>query len=774
MPVTRMPNLAVAVCLTLPVLLWSAPSWAAPPPEMALDFEELADAWQTATEDGATISASPQKIASGETAMRLEVKFPGTVWLYLKPWRQMDAYNQLTAALQFGEGTPAEVEPQFYFKDSHYWWYETLPFRDMRTGKVTARIKPGKWQEVTLDISPWSTIWRPGGHKKPWYDVTWHPKELGLRFISKKSYEGVILIRPLRFWHKAVSPPARPGQIEAEPNAKSVPQYGKFELTFPVDTYYSNPYDPEVVDVQGHFTAPDGRRYDSPGFFYQAYERGRTTDRGFEKLTPVGPPVWKVRFCPIQQGQWRYHVTIRDTEERRSTEGTFQAAEPKDPRGFVRVSKRDPLYFEFDNGEWYYPVGENVRDGNVKNQEGGQPGTYEMDLYLPALSASGANFVRTWMCAWWAGIEWSDKYDGSRYNGLGRYSQPNAWRLDYTLALAEQLGLFTELTLWNHGQLRRDKYDFEWEYSPWWVVNGGHLTSPPAFWTDPTAKELSRQRLRYIVARWAYSQRLMAWDLWNEVDLVEGYTFKQTDPVVSWLSEMAQYVKEIDPYDHIVTTHYCLYWMGGKEIFAQPEMEYIQADAYWSDSMNKDINKGYNTRRGINKPYLVVEFGRKPQPNIVEQELRNGLWTTVAMPMAGAAVYWQWDLVHELNLYKYFAAVRKFMAGEDHRGRDWQRALAAATGGYECQSMRTDNEAWAYVFNYDKLAQVHTQPPAPQAGVQLRVVGLPDGAYEARFYDTETGEIITTKPGVIENRRLLFELPPIGADMMLKIRRTDV
>ena len=104
------------------------------------------------------------------------------------------------------------------------------------------------------------------------------------------------------------------------------------------------------------------------------------------------------------------------------------------------------------------------------------------------------------MSAWWASIEWSDKYD-SRYDGVGRYCMYNAWRLDHALELAEEEDLFIELTLNSHGQLRRDRFDAEWEYNPYSAANGGPVATPSLFFLSPSAKDLFRQRYRYIAAR---------------------------------------------------------------------------------------------------------------------------------------------------------------------------------------------------------------------------------------------------------------------------------
>ena len=45
-------------------------------------------------------------------------------------------------------------------------------------------------------------------------------------------------------------------------------------------------------------------------------------------------------------------------------------------------------------------------------------------------------------------------------------------------------------------------------------------TNPAAFFTDPEAKALFKQRLRYLVARYGAYRNLLAWELFNEVQFV--------------------------------------------------------------------------------------------------------------------------------------------------------------------------------------------------------------------------------------------------------------
>ena len=127
-------------------------------------------------------------------------------------------------------------------------------------------------------------------------------------------------------------------------------------------------------------------------------------------------------------------------------------------------------------------------------------GTYDFDDYFPEFAAHNIRFCRTWMCAWWAGIEWTDRYD-SRFDGAGRYAMYNAWRLDHTVDLADKYQIYLEITLNSHGQIRRDKFDAEWQYNPYSTKNGGMVASPAMFFTSKLGKEFGTPNIKNLPCR---------------------------------------------------------------------------------------------------------------------------------------------------------------------------------------------------------------------------------------------------------------------------------
>ncbi len=190
--------------------------------------------------------------------------------------------------------------------------------------------------------------------------------------------------------------------------------YDSFVLTCTVTTTATNPYfpyDPDPppgvpagvgVSVDGLFSN-DG--WDTfvvqPSFLYQDYQRDCIgakegedfCESGREWLYPVGNPVWKIRFAPLETGTWRYR--IRATDGSGTTyypaDGDFSfTVVPSNNHGFLRVSPTDPGYFEFSDGTPFIGVGHGSGFDNQRL-------SYAVDEEMRRLEENRVNFLRIWM-----------------------------------------------------------------------------------------------------------------------------------------------------------------------------------------------------------------------------------------------------------------------------------------------------------------------------------------------------------------------------------------
>lgn len=186
-----------------------------------------------------------------------------------------------------------------------------------------------------------------------------------------------------------------------------VPQYGKFELTFTAQTAAANPQWPydalpppgispgQGVTINGLFS-PDNWQtvYTQPAFYYQdfIYE----VKNGRDWLYPTADFTWKVRFSPTQAGLWQYKLSAQDAGGLTQTEPQTFTVASSDRKGFVRVSRKDSRYFEFDNGEFFPGTGYNLTFGEV---DWINPVTANTPRFQ-ALDQNKLQLFRTWLSNW--------------------------------------------------------------------------------------------------------------------------------------------------------------------------------------------------------------------------------------------------------------------------------------------------------------------------------------------------------------------------------------
>jgi aryl-phospho-beta-D-glucosidase BglC (GH1 family) len=450
------------------------------------------------------------------------------------------------------------------------------------------------------------------------------------------------------------------GSVRADDAIPVVPQWSRFEATWVPDMTPVNPFDPRVIDVRAEFDRAGGAPpVEVPAFWYQAYERALVHRR--EQLTPVGDPAFRVRFTPTRTGRWRWRWVIRTGGV--TTTGPWQRFRVTRVRahGFLRISRRDPRRLAFDDRSPYFAVGENTGWYDAG-------GTFDYDQWFADLAAQGANYARVWMPSRAFGLEWSDTGLGDYTARLGR-----AWQLDYVFDLAEQQGIYVMLDLLNHGPFSL-LFNSEWASNPYNAANGGPLATPAEFFTNPEARRLFEQRLRYIVARWGWSTHLLAWELWNEVDLTAGYS---SPAVTAWHADMAALLRTLDANHHLVTTSHAIFlndpsvWSGGGLDFTQIHF-YANVFPAMRDIARTITQLTADRLEATSVPVLFAEFGVDAGAAATEASdpdgigIHDGLWAGVVSGGVGTGMTWWWDAIIAAQpgrYYPMFGAVAGFVDG---------------------------------------------------------------------------------------------------------------
>ena len=234
------------------------------------DFEEGPAGW-SALQEGqlgpAGCRTADAPLGQGR-CLQIEVALPGTSGAGVALQKDAGAWHRFTR-LSLRVFLPAEapekVQALVYLKDTDLFYYQH--FRP-------AYLPRGRWTDLKLDLTARSTDWEPAGHFEPWdgycrADVS----EFGVKVIGDERYQGPLYVDSVELTRDADDVPARNVIYNLRANAAEVGRYEKFEASFNLARTYSNPFDPEVVDVRGRFVRPDGTEVSVPGFFYQGYLR---------------------------------------------------------------------------------------------------------------------------------------------------------------------------------------------------------------------------------------------------------------------------------------------------------------------------------------------------------------------------------------------------------------------------------------------------------------------------------------------------------------------
>jgi hypothetical protein len=522
-------------------------------------------------------------------------------------------------------------------------------------------------------------------------------------------------------------------------SANSLGLYEPLTVSFNLSKTYSNPYDPDLIDARFEFTGPSGIPRIIPAYWTN------------------GAPPWRAKIVPLEVGPHTCRIRVSDSAGDTGIAAASFTAVESNARGFIRIDSRNPRYLRFDNGDPYLPVGQNVC---------WYGGHSAFNTWLDNMAAVGQNWTRYWLVPYVGqDIEWG----GGTSFQLGRYSQGNAQLLDNMFEAARTREIYVQACLDSFNGWNLTTYA-NWEENPYSTANGGMCALPIDFFTNAEAQRFARRRFRYIIARWAWNPAILCWEFFNEVDLVgtPGAKFFGNElQIAAWHQAMAQYVRSIDPFEHLRSTSFAD--DGPRSSYAPfwelPEMEIAQVHEY---SNTYPLNHVWYIRsvREFNKPVILGEANASGTPDNLDsngQSLHDIIWAA-AMVESGAMSWW-WDgWIHPKNLYYRFQPLTAFLQGEDWAPQQLaplDYTVLSGHGTPQFYGSGGPGHAYVYILN----------PQGPVSGLQLRLNQVQrSGPYEIEWWDTYSSSPFHTEPATGQAGGLIVSVPNFGRDIAVKIR----
>lgn len=394
--------------------------------------------------------------------------------------------------------------------------------------------------------------------------------------------------------------------------------YGPVSVAFP-SSVTGNPHDPAVNDARIRFTGPDST----------------------ERLAYWKEGAWRTQFTTRKPGTYTARLTVNGKASGEALTVNVPASSLMRD-GYIRI-ERSTQRFVYDSGRGYFPLGTNLAWSNEA--------VPDLALRLREMGAAGMNWARIWANHWDNKNPMWTRRDGKPTPGVVDESSLAKW--DGIVAAAAEAGVPFQFVFFHHGPYS-STVNSNWGEHPWNRANGGFLDRPNDFFTNPTAKRLTKQWLRIAVARWGHSTGIMAWELFNEVEWCDESRANPAS-VAAWHREMTAYLKSIDPVGRLVTT---------SSAMEQPGL-YDAADFYQPHSYPPDVAVDViSAHVPKDKPFFYGEVGLAggPQDPVVERKtVRDSIWSGVVAAHAGAAQYWYWDWLARHDEFPQFARADRIL-----------------------------------------------------------------------------------------------------------------
>ncbi len=595
--------------------------------------------------------------------------------------------------------------------------------------------------------------------------------------------------------------------------ASTVPNYDLFEITYQVG-YYPSPHDDGLINTYAEFWSPTGKYYKVYGFYFE--NLSHTSSSTGPNCPPNPPqfcfshvlceewtcnwmPCWKVRFTPNEIGEWKYRMV--------AVEGNLDPVLFPSPGDFTFESnssgnkgfiiKSNNRFLQRTTGEFFFPVGINLAS-NIMDVYG----TNEFIYYINRIAGNG-NTIRIFLDSYnGLSLIGPENYPvpGLLAPGFNLYNQKDAAQLDLLIEYCKRRDINIMLCLFSHASWGDKEYgNGNWSANNPYNINlGGTLSSPYDFFllnNNDVAVHRTKNLIKYIISRWGYATNLYAWELWNEVHQIDyvNAVDPHTNPTyfMPWHQEMYKYIKEIDPFNHLVTTSFGDIDKDNASVFNEVDFsqQHRYNNTFWdpnNDWQNTFYSNAIDAFKLVDKPTVVGEWGCPEAKDWLLYdplglELHCTNWSASFSTALGTPLTWYWIdyLACSPDLWHLFLPVKKFMNTLPIPSDKFKPERVVSNGlrtYYMANSAKDTIYGWVQDINY-YFQSLHIPgdinhtylstlvSPKPQPSSNDNRVTLPvnenNRTYYVQWYDAETADPSSTPVATVvsSNNEIIIEIP---------------
>lgn len=447
---------------------------------------------------------------------------------------------------------------------------------------------------------------------------------------------------------------------------------------------------------------------------------------------------------------------------------------------FVRVSPRDPRYFELTDGTPYVPIGLNLiaPDNKADNEAAGLAG---FEAWCRKLSANGGNFVRVWLSSPFWDIE---------HQQSGVYDEAKLRRIQALFAMAHRHGIRLKLCL-EHFRSLDPSYPQVWSQKLLHRTDrGGPAQDMDEFFRGERSRAQFKRKLAWLAQHLGETPDVFGWELWNEINAVRA---KPTS-YLPWTQTMLAELHRLFPRNLAMQSLGSFDRNDARDIYRQhtlmPGNEVAQVHRYLDLGAKLEVCRGpmdvlaADAVRELlawnpGRPVLLAESGAVEPVHtgpfkLYERDtagviLHDVLFAPFFSGAAGPGHCWHWSQYVDRNdLWHHFARFAAAVRDVDPPAEDFRpHQLTHSRLRIYALVGRRETLLWCREGRNTWQSELEARvPPETLAGLTVDVsaaVGKSDGTV-ARIYDPwrdRWSETTVTRGSVV--------LPPFSRSIVIRV-----
>jgi hypothetical protein len=371
--------------------------------------------------------------------------------------------------------------------------------------------------------------------------------------------------------------------------------------------------------------------------------------------------------------------------------------------------------------------------------------------------------------------------------------QVGAARLDEIMRLSEQYGVYHKLTLFHKNDPILGRLSAAGTAVAQWDINNFYSRE------GAVPRWLQKAYARYFMARWSYSTALHSLELGNE-NLLTTASYEAAYSVLG-------YLKSIAPRPILLTNSFWGYFVDPYWLSPRYGALMDYADKHWyarpgsldPELVSNIVDDTAANVRECQKRFQVYRTGYPYTKPIVRGE--TGVWSGDNFePMnfgSGAATYyhkqlwaqmgdqcageWHTDYLNQHHLWSDYLRYEQFLQGEPLTNGRYED-IGTDTGAIAIVNLTGTARAWGkldatagrgllWIDNAaDTWRRIADGLSVIPATASLEIGGLPNGAYQASWFNTASGATTTTAHSV-SNGKLTLTVSALAHDVAVKFSK---